>query len=124
LDRVLRFVIACSILAIVGCETPTDPSSGDPKEEHILSETQRFAGILNIRVRAVVTNEIYMVMASDGSGKVPAAGWYNDGVIKYYRPVVIERSMEYGSQLAAHETCHVLFSSEKAADDCARTLSV
>jgi len=111
-------------LMLCGCGqlTGTGASSGDPREEHILMETQRFAALLNVRVHAVVTDEVYMVRSSDGSSMVPAAGWYYGGNIKYWRPVVIERSFEYGSALAAHETCHALYYEEKWADQCAQGL--
>ena len=85
-------------------------------------ETQRFAAMLHVRVHAVVTDEIYMVRSSDGASMVPAAGWYKDGNIKYWRTVVVERSFDYGSALAAHETCHALHHGERDADACAAGL--
>lgn len=81
---------------------PTD----DPKEIFILSETQRYASILNKRITAEVTDEVYMVTSSDGTEKVPAAGWYDGGHIKYWRKVVREYDDRVLSGLAAHEVCH------------------
>ena len=128
-NRMLIASLVCFLLAVlvltVGCDTPTGPDSGDPREAHVLSETDRFAGMLGVRVKAVVTDEVYSVLASNPKypgEKVPAAGWYNNGLIKYWRPVILERSMDYGTALAAHETCHALFKQEDGADSCASRL--
>lgn len=101
-------VVALVTILAVGCtlfkniNAPTD----DPKEVFILSETQRYATILNKKITAEVTDEVYMVTSSDGTEKVPAAGWYNGGHIKYWRKVVLEYDDRVLSGLAAHEVCH------------------
>lgn len=71
----------------------------------ILAETQKYANILNKKITAEVTDEVYMVTGSDGS-KVPAAGWYSGGHIKYWRTVVREYSEPVLTELAIHEVCH------------------
>jgi len=124
-----NFVIfAVCALLLTGCASKrrvqTVPAV-HPNEIHILAETQRFAAALGISARAVITTTQYMVPASNPEypgEKVPAAGWYGDGLIKYWRPVVQERDQAYGTALAAHETCHIKFHSEEAAGDCARVL--
>lgn len=95
------------------------------KEYHALAEAQRFAGLLGVKVRAVMTTSVYMVPASrpDYPGeKVPAGGWYGNGSIKFWRPVILERGLDYGTALAAHEVCHVKHHSEQSADTCAAEL--
>lgn len=94
------FASGCS--AWKNINAPTD----DPKEMFILAETQRYARILNKKITAEVTDEVFMVTSSDGKEKVPAAGWYNGGHIKYWRKVVHEYDDRVLSGLAAHEVCH------------------
>ena len=121
-----RVCVWLALALAVGCgSVPTGPDSGDPREAHVVAETARFAAALRVEVRGVVTDEVYMVPASVPSyqgQKVPAAGWYKDGVARYYRPVILERSLGYGTALAAHEVAHALFRDEAGADRCAALL--
>ena len=130
----LRVVISCGLgvglllilVATFGCgAVPTGPDSGDPREAHILAETARFAAALRVSVRGVVTDQAYLVPAPKPlftGEKVPAAGWYDDGIAYYYRPVVLRLTLESVSALAAHETCHALHRDEAGADRCAAEL--
>lgn len=92
------------LLVLLAC-APTAPT--DPKEGHVLAETGRFAALLRVDVHAEVTDRVHTVTCMDGT-RCPAAGWYQDGRIEYYRPVILERDMAYGTALAAHEVCHAI----------------
>jgi len=121
-----NFLLVVALALLVGCgSVPTGPDSGDPREDHILAETARFASMLRVKVRGVVTDEVYLVPPSVPAypGElVPAAGWYRDGVARYYRRQVLKQSLEYGSALAAHEVAHALFHDEAGASGCASML--
>ena len=101
------FVIMVALISL-GCQKgyPTlEPS--DPKEFHILAETQRFAGMLGKKIRGEITDERYMVPSDpDPRLYVPAAGWYVNGTCYYWRKIVLERDEAYGTALARHEVCH------------------
>jgi hypothetical protein len=99
-------VLCVFALLLASCVQSLTLPTDDPYEQHILAETARFAKLLNVRVTAEVVDDVYMVTSSDGLSKVPAAGWYDGGKIKYWRIVVRERGFEYGTALAAHEVCH------------------
>lgn len=122
------FALAMAVLCChcgSGITGVVGPSSGDPREEHIVAETSRFAAILGTSVRGVVTDQEYLVPAMRPlypGEKVPAAGWYSNGVAHYWRPEVLRRSLAQGSALAAHETAHSLFKSEDGANACAALL--
>jgi len=123
----LALLLFAALLTLMACGggVPTGPDSGDPREAHIVSETARFASMLHVSVRGIVTDERYMVpagMPTYPGEKVPAAGWYKDGVARYYRPVVLERTLEGGSGLAAHESCHAIHDDEDGANKCAAVL--
>jgi hypothetical protein len=126
-------VVAAILLTVAlgGCgggspfERVTGTPSGDPREDHVVAETARFAGMLGVRVRGVVTDVTYLVPAQAPrypGERVPAAGWYAHGVAYYYRPVVLTRDAAYLTRLAAHETCHALHRSEEGANACAAGL--
>lgn len=100
LISVILFLLGCAAYRNIGA--PTD----DPNEIFILRETQRYAGILDVKVTAEVTDEVFMTMSSDGSERVPAAGWFYHGHIKYWRPVVRDYEMSTLTMLAIHEVCH------------------
>ena len=96
-----------------------------PNEQHVIAETQRFASLLGVHVRAVITTTVYMVPASHPNypgEKVPAAGWFKDGRVMFYRPVIQARDQAYGMRLAAHEACHAIHHDEAEADECAAGL--
>lgn len=118
-------LVACALVALCGCGgiTPTAPS-GDPREEHVLAETVRFATTLHVRVSGVLTDDIFWTTASDGSGdKVPAAGWYEHGTAYYWRPHLLKQDLAYGTALAAHEVCHAIsFQHDAAHANCVRGL--
>ena len=100
-------------------------SAAHPNETHAIMETQRFAALLGVHVSAVITTTVYLVPAShpDYPGeKVPAAGWYKDGRVMFYRPVIQARDQAYGTRLAAHEACHAIHHDEAEADECAAGL--
>ena len=123
----MKILLAAAAMLLFGCAShrvvvvrPTEA-----KEHHVLAEAQRFAGLLGVHVKAVITTTVYMVPASNPSypgEKVPAGGWYGHGSVKFWRPVILERSLEYGTALAAHEVAHVLFHGEEDADACGRLL--
>lgn len=101
-------LVAALALATLSCGsrwTAVGPS--DPREEHVLAETARFAAVLGVRIRGVVTEDIYAVKGSDGE-PVPAAGWYESGVAYYWRPELLRRDLDFGTALAAHEVCHAI----------------
>jgi hypothetical protein len=122
----------CAIRSFMTPPLHTSPPS-HPNETHVLAETQRFAGMLGIKVKGVITTKPHMVPASrprfDGE-MVPAAGRWVHGHIEYFRPVVRERSREYLTSLAAHEVSHAWRGdkhsdgkpAEDRADACARLL--
>lgn len=122
----LAFVCFCiAMLAgflLVGCGgTNIVQPDGDPREQHVLDETARFAGMLRVKVHGVLTDDEYIVNCGDGT-RCPAAGWYAGGVAYYWRPHLLKKDLAYGSALAAHETCHALHYDEKKADACAQEL--
>ena len=124
----LRYAALALLVTLSGCATrrphsnaPSVSPSGDPREQHVLDETARFASILGVNVRGVITTHVYPVRQSDGT-MGPAAGWYADGKAYYYRPKILSRDEAYGSALAAHECCHALHHGEAEADTCAATL--
>lgn len=97
------------------------PPSGDPREQHVLDETARFASMLGVNVRGVLTDYVYNVRCTDGT-MCPAAGWYADGRAYYWRPNLLKRDADYGTALAAHESCHALHKDDAGADRCASRL--
>ena len=128
-----KVALVCFILALAvlcwhcgsGITGVTGPSSGDPRENHVIAETARFAAILAVGVRAVVTDEVYMVPAMQPryeGEKVPAKGWFKDGAAYYWRPWLLEHSLQEITNAAAHETAHSLFKSEEGANACAALL--
>ena len=128
-----KIALVCFALALAvlcwhcgsGITGVTGPSSGDPREEHVIAETARFASLLGVNVRGVVTDQEYLVPALHPlypGEKVPAAGWYKDGEAYYWRPEVLRRTLAQGSALAAHETAHSLFKDEAGANACAALL--
>jgi hypothetical protein len=106
--RFLSIVVAALLSSGCGITqwltSPSEPTD-NPFEIHILAETQRYAGVLHVKITAEVTDEIYYTTCSDGT-QCPAAGWYIGGHIRYWRPVVRDRGFEYGTALARHESCH------------------
>lgn len=100
-------LLLVAVMAGCGGISPAAPS-GDPREDHVLAENDRFAAILHVNVRGELTDHVYTVTASDGNGTCPAAGWYNAGVAYYWRPNLLERDLAYGTALAAHEVCHAV----------------
>jgi len=100
---------------------PSVPPSGDPREQHVLDETTRFAGLLGVSVRGVLTDHVYNVRCSDGT-MCPAAGWYADGRAYYWRPNLLKHDADFGTALAAHEVCHATNPDDVGADACAATL--
>ena len=122
----MRRVLALA-LVLAGCASHrvATVSAAHPNETHAIMETQRFAALLGVHVRAVITTTVYMVPASKPNypgEKVPAAGWYKDGRVMFYRPVIQARDQAYGTRLAAHEACHAKHHDEAEADACAATL--
>jgi hypothetical protein len=117
---------AAALLVLCGCASHVVVvRPADPKEQHVLAEAQRFADLLGVHVKAVITTTVYMVPASNPyypGEKVPAGGWYGNGSIKFWRPVILERPLEYGTALAAHEVAHVIFRSEHDANACGQLL--
>jgi len=131
----------CAIRSFMTPPLHTSPPS-HPNETHVLAETQRFAGMLGIKVKGVITTKPHMVPASrprfDGE-KVPAAGYYIGGRIEFYRPVIQDpvgsgscragEELAYLTLLAAHESCHAAYADRKEskaveaqASACARLL--
>lgn len=122
----MRLLILAAVM-LAGCASHrvATVTAVHPNEQHVIAETQRFAALLGVHVRAVITTTVYMVPASRPNypgEKVPAAGWYKDGRVMFYRPVIRERDQDYGTRLAAHECCHALHHDEGAADQCAGQL--
>ncbi len=111
---ILALLISCGGTTIVAPD-------GDPREQHVLDETARFAGILHVNIRGALTDHVYEVRCSDGT-MCPAAGWYEGGTAYYWRPNLLERDLAYGTALAAHETCHALHHDEAGANECAEGL--
>ena len=97
------------VLTLCGCEGAWSPTeaSADPREEHVLSETERFAVVLGVRVEGRLTDDVYKCATEDGTPTV-AAGWYDRGVAWYYRPNLKAKDLSYGTELAAHEVCHAI----------------
>ena len=117
MDRMLRaallFFALAALVALFGCSpwSPVSPS-GTPQEEFVLSETLRFAKILNVKVHGELTDSIYWVDASNPAyigEKVYAAGWYQNGVCYYYRPWLVKQEMATMTYIAAHEVCHAIY---------------
>ena len=124
----MRVVLAIALVLLPACaarrphsNAPSVPPSGDPREQHVLDETARFAAILGVNVRGVLTDHVYNVRCSDGS-MCPAAGWYADGKAYYWLPAILSHDDAYGTALAAHEVAHSLFHDESEADACASDL--
>lgn len=102
----MRTLVLISMVVLAGCGASVTAPTDDPLEMHVLAETQRFAKMLDKKITAEVTDYQYMTMSVDGSGKVPAAGWYDGGHIYYWRPFVREHDASVGTALAIHEVCH------------------
>lgn len=102
-----NIAILAALLALYACLVSKDITAptDDPKEIFILYETQRVAEFFGKKITAEVTDEVYMVTGSTGE-KVPAAGWYIGGHIKYWRKVVREYDYPILTELAIHEVCH------------------
>jgi len=91
-----------SLLSTCG-SSPTSPE--DPKEQWVLAETQRVAGLLREKVEARITSESFYTTSPDGTICL-AAGQYWKGKILYWRPVILEQDFTYGTSIAIHEVCH------------------
>lgn len=114
LGRLSWLVAVALALTLNGCEawSPT-ASSDDPRERHVLSETSRFARLLDLNVEGRLTDEVYSCTADNGTPTI-AAGWYSRGVAWYYRPYLLTKDEPYGTDLAAHEVCHAVEPSHNA----------
>ena len=124
----LRYVALALLMTLPACaarrphsNAPSVPPSSDPREQHVLDETARFAAILGVNVRGVLTDHVYNVRCSDGT-ICPAAGWYADGRVYFWRPAILSHDDAYGTALAAHEVAHSLFHDDAEADTCANNL--
>lgn len=123
----LCFAAAGLLVVLAGCQRlwPTVAPSADPREVHVLAETARFAAALKVSVTGRITEHVLLVNASVPrypGEKVPAAGWYHEGVAYYFRPAILAGDLAYGTALAAHETCHATTRSEVVANQCAQRL--
>lgn len=105
MKKLLVCLLNC-ILAACQAGSPTGVQPENPLEVHIIAENNRFANLLHVNVKGVLTDEIYNVPSSDGKEIVPAAGWYKNGTAYYWRPFVVKQTLDYGTRLAAHEVCH------------------
>ena len=100
------------VLLLTACHPYGVTSPSGEKEALLLSETDRFATLMGVKVRGEISDRQPQSFISAG---VTAAGWYEGGVAYYYRPE-IERHMsiepeagkETCTNVAAHETCHAL----------------
>ena len=109
LGRLSWLVAVALALTLYGCGEAWSPtaSSTDPREQHVLGETARFAVLLSVHVEGRLTDDVYSCTAPNGTPTV-AAGWYSRGVAWYYRPYLLTKDLTYGTELAAHEVCHAL----------------
>jgi len=124
----LRYVALALLMTLPACaarrphsNAPSVPPSSDPREQHVLDETARFASLLGVNVRGLITTHVYNVRCSDGT-MCPAAGWYANERVYFWRPAILSHDEAYGTALVAHETCHALHHGEAEADTCANNL--
>jgi len=110
----MRYV-ALAALLLAGCSGLTGPDTvpaGSPNEVYIIARSHELAG--DVSVNPMMTYERYMVTSSDGTRKVPAAGWVPNGGrshdIYYWSPWVNDANRTHGEldSLARHEVAHVL----------------
>jgi hypothetical protein len=115
----LVMLITIGLSPLVACSWlhkgyPTSPAANE-QEFWVLSENNRFAKQLNVRVEGKLTDYVYVVKA--GTGGCPAeppidciaAGFYVSGTAYYYKPWIDDHDFSYGTAIAAHEVCHAKF---------------
>ena len=96
-------------LVAIGCRGITTVEPTTENEVRVLAETDRLAGVLGVKVRGEITD--YVLERSNaecgiGVAHCIAAAWYERGVCYYYRPEINRYSLEFMTDLAAHEVCH------------------
>lgn len=100
------------LAAACSAESPTNPDTVPAvteSEAFVLSETARFAGMLNVKVRGEITDYLYAVDCPGGGAPkgCVAFGWYHRGTAYYHRPSV-GRYPDQLTAVAAHEVCHAV----------------
>ena len=106
------WIVACGLLT--GCDGLTGPDTvpaGTPNEVYVISLTHQVASEFGTWADPKLTDDVYMVWSSDGTRKVPAAGWVPNGghshTIYYWRPFVNEQSQKRLEGVVRHEVEHV-----------------
>lgn len=109
LAAVLCLVVAVPFLPACGLSNPTGFEPESEVEIMLLSETARFASLMNVKVRGEIVERY--PWASSGQ-PIPTA-WYEGGVAYYYRSMVklnvsieVAPGKETATNVAAHEVCH------------------
>ena len=102
-------LLAASLSSACGAAwSPTRAES--PNELHVVAETARMAGLHQVKVKGVVTDDAYLVpygqYGCDIKEGCTAFGWYNAGKAYFYRPKVNQTTLDDLTNAASHEVCH------------------